>query len=456
MKTYIHSHFYVVVLVLFVCSLVSVAQVATGTPPFGSFTGGPDVINLGNLNAHLAIPVINKPGRGLPFNYTLSYDSSVWSPVGASGSQNWQPATNWGWRGQTEAETGYLSFYSSSARCPNTTISQGLFYFQYRFFSYHDTFGIAHPFTGSAYDYTECPSGSSSALNATSSDGSGYQLSYDPVAGTQSLTTRSGESLNVPDNSTAGAGTVTDRNGNQVSTTGNGIFTDTLGMTALTITGGAPNPLVFTYTSTVGPAAVTMNYSSVTVQTNFSCSGIANYGPTTVSLVSSIKLPDNSTYSFTYEPTPGYPGSYTGRVQTITLPTGGTITYSYTGANNGINCTDGSTLGLTRQTSDGTTTYSRSGSGTAWTTVVTDAATPGNQTQISFQTAGLSGSPQNFYETQRKSYQGSTTGTLLARSDRCYNGASYSATSDCTGTAITLPISEIRSYATLGSVTNLT
>jgi hypothetical protein len=29
---------------------ISSAQVATGTPPFGSFGGGPDVVNLANLN----------------------------------------------------------------------------------------------------------------------------------------------------------------------------------------------------------------------------------------------------------------------------------------------------------------------------------------------------------------------------------------------------------------------
>src|SRR6266705_6043825 len=79
------------------------AQVTTGTPPFGSFGGGPDVINLANLNSHITIPVLHKAGRGLNFTYDLSYESSVWYPVGASGSQTWQPVQNWGWRGQTEA-----------------------------------------------------------------------------------------------------------------------------------------------------------------------------------------------------------------------------------------------------------------------------------------------------------------------------------------------------------------
>ncbi len=75
-----------------VLSLVAVsptlAQTATGTPPFGSFSGGPfDVVNNANLNVHLTIPVIAKAGRGLPFGYSLIYDSSVWFPVGVSGSQ---------------------------------------------------------------------------------------------------------------------------------------------------------------------------------------------------------------------------------------------------------------------------------------------------------------------------------------------------------------------------------
>src|SRR6267142_954915 len=81
------------------------AQVTTGTPPFGSFGGGPDVINLANLNSHISIPVLHRPGRGLNFTYDLSYDSSVWYPVAGT----WQPVQSWGWRAATEAATGYMS-----------------------------------------------------------------------------------------------------------------------------------------------------------------------------------------------------------------------------------------------------------------------------------------------------------------------------------------------------------
>lgn len=88
------------------------AQVTTGTPPFGTFASNsaPDVINLANLNAHIAIPVLHKAGRGTDFTYDLSYDSSVWYPVTSGSTTSWQPVLSWGWRGQTEIATGYISY----------------------------------------------------------------------------------------------------------------------------------------------------------------------------------------------------------------------------------------------------------------------------------------------------------------------------------------------------------
>ena len=54
-------------------------QAITGTPPFGSFDGGPfDVIDLANLNVHFRIPVFSRPGRGMPFVFGLNYDSTIW------------------------------------------------------------------------------------------------------------------------------------------------------------------------------------------------------------------------------------------------------------------------------------------------------------------------------------------------------------------------------------------
>lgn len=106
-----------ILLALFVGSPTSSAQVQTGTPPFGSFGGGPDIINLANLNSHITIPVRHKPGRGTDFTYDLSYDSSVWFPAGVSGSQTWQPVANWGWRGQTEVALGYITYTVTTTQC---------------------------------------------------------------------------------------------------------------------------------------------------------------------------------------------------------------------------------------------------------------------------------------------------------------------------------------------------
>lgn len=59
----------------------SFAQATAGTPPFGAFGGGPaDVVNLANLNVHIDIPVLHKAGRGVPFNYDMTYDTSLWAP----------------------------------------------------------------------------------------------------------------------------------------------------------------------------------------------------------------------------------------------------------------------------------------------------------------------------------------------------------------------------------------
>ena len=87
------------------------AQVQTGVPQFGTFSsGGPDVINIGNLNVMLDIPVINKPGRGLPFSYDLVFNSSIWYPVTSGGNTVWTPVSQWGWSGLSPAGAAQISY----------------------------------------------------------------------------------------------------------------------------------------------------------------------------------------------------------------------------------------------------------------------------------------------------------------------------------------------------------
>src|SRR3984957_973295 len=439
-----------VISMLMICSAPCFAQVQTGTPPYGSFGGGPDIVNLGNLNVHINVPIFSRAGRGMPLTYSLGYDTSVWSPVNSSGSQVWTPATNWGWTSSTASVTGHLSSrFTSSQTCP-TYINPHLppvdeeTIYTYTW-TYYDSFGGVHPFSGDTTTWTSSPCGSagSTSLNATATDGSGYTLSANGASG--SVYTRKGTLIGPPNNKFSGVGTLTDRNGNVISVDSSGNITDTLGTVALAVAGtGTPSsPITFTYTPPNGtPTAYTANFTSLTIKTNFGCSGVAEFGPTAENLLTSISLPDGTEYTFTYEQTSGFSGDYTGRLAKVTLPTGGTITYTYPGSNDGVECSDGSTASLTRTVNPGGEwQYARSGSGTAWTTTVTDPTTPtNNQTLINFQSVtSVAGSAASFYETERKIYQGSiSSGTLMETIFTCYNGAA----SPCNSTAVAQPITQ--------------
>jgi RHS repeat-associated protein len=457
------------------------AQVTTGTPAFGSFGGGPEVINLANLNAHWTVPVFQRAGRGGDsFNYNLSYDSSVWYPVTSGSTTSWQPVTNFGWTSSTAAVAGHLSYKATTYKsCPITIDKLGTGYggsvTEY-VWTFYDSLGSAHVFPGYSTTWwgdggtgPDCDGSGTTSLNSTATDGSGYTVSANGASA--SVYNSKGTLVGPPINAFAGPGTLTDRNGNIISIDNSGNITDTLGTVALIVAGsGTPSsPITFTYTAPSGaPAPYTMNFTNYTVATNFGVSGITEYkSSAAVPLVSSITLPDGTQYSFQYEPTPSTPasgactplsGTYsancvTARVTSITLPTGGTITYKYTGGNNGI-FPDGSTAGLQRYTPDTGSSvywnYSRTlETGAASITTVTDPTSQANQTVIQF---------QGIYETQRDVYSGSAptistfpipestlqTSNLLKETQICYNAN----TSSCTSTAITQPITQ-RNITTL-------
>jgi RHS repeat-associated protein len=417
--------------VLFTASSVR-SQVPTGTPPFGSYTSGPDVIDLANLNSHLSIPVLNKPGRGIGFSYDLVYDSSIWYPSSSGGSTVWEPVANWGWAGQTQIATGAFSFSTSQASACN---GQGHEYIASNFV-YIDPAGIQHTFFGSSYTVigsTKCTNQGNTPYTGITQDGSGYVVYVsDGYATTVTITSPRGEKFSPPKNSSTGAGSVTDANGNEITVNSTGQFTDTLGQTALTVAGGGSSPMTLEFTAP-GGATITyeVKYASETILTNFGCTGISEYSASNIPLVSEIDLPDGTKYTFAYEVTPGdthNPHYVTGRVASIGLSTGGTINYTYTGSNNGIECSDGSTAGLTRQTSAGQWSYVRSlSTAPASQTTVTDPLE--NVTVMNF---------EGLYETQRQYYSGSST--LVQSVFTCYNGTTNPA--NCGSFTGSLPITQ--------------
>jgi hypothetical protein len=58
-------------------------------------------------------------------------------------------------------------------------------------------------------------------------------------------------------------------------------------------------------------------YASFNVKTHFACAGVTEYTATGIFLVTTLALPNGQSYSFTYEPTPGFSGYVTGRIKAL-------------------------------------------------------------------------------------------------------------------------------------------
>ena len=114
---------------------------------------------------------------------------------------------------------------------------------------------------------------------------------------------------------------VKDTNGNYFSTDPNGNVIDTLGRTPITKT---TNGNTITY-AVLNSQGQTSNYvvttTSISVSTAFNQAGVTDYSGS-LTVIQKITLPDNTFYQFGYD-------SY-GELNSITLPTGGQITYGYT------------------------------------------------------------------------------------------------------------------------------
>jgi RHS repeat-associated protein len=417
---------------LSVFSSVAGSQVNPGIPPFSSVGGGQyDSINLSNLFITINLPVRKKPGA-IPFNYLYSqYTYLIPGCIGGCG-YHWTVGSTHAFSEEHGVGAKYLTAQQSG--CP-----LGGSKTEYTNWVVIDASGTQHPVPGVLYLYSTkvgCAGGGNSGLTA---DGSGYTLSFANNVGTNPpspiVYDRSGGLSSIG---------YSDPNGNQLSYA-SGSITDTLGQTAITETfssGTGSYTDTATYTHSNGQNLFNESFivtlpTTVTAQTAFGCSSTNDLSPTTVTLPSSVALPDLSVLGFTYEPTSTGSSNVTGRLQSITLPTGGTITYTYSGGTNGINCYDGSTSILQRATSDGIWTYAHtppaSGS-TISVTTVTDPA--GNRTDYTF-----SGN----YETQRLVHQLlNGTQTLQETLLNCYNNNF----TNCATAAVTAPITRIDAYRT--------
>jgi RHS repeat-associated protein len=405
-------------------------------------TFGPVTVNLSNLDVHVSAPVFAKAGRGIPFNYSLSYDSLFWDN---SSTQFWFPKDNLGWT--RTGPFGWMQVYPAQT---NQCSINGISYSEQQFGPFFDPNGTEHLPRGLVVGPAGDPCAIAPGTSGQANDGSGL-IYVVTASGSVVFQTTDGNTIQpalvqlagseIPRTATVMAGGgITDANGNQVTETLTPMqAVDTTG-TAFPIGGDPWNFHSLSYTdSNGGSQKVTVAYTTVTLATNFGCGALSEYPFTTpLSLPASITYADGSSIQFTYEPTPGFPSSTTGRIASVQLREGGTIGFAYTGANDGINCNDGRTTGLTVTTSDSTVGWSFQVAASSGTTTVTDPK--GNQMVVTFAT-GL--------ETQRKTYQGSSSaGTLLATKLTCYNGNKTNCVTNTTIGRLT-PITEVSAITTL-------
>jgi YD repeat-containing protein len=383
-----------------------------GLPMYGSFEKGSfDTVNRQDLNTTFSIGIIAGNGRGQVFNFAISYNSLFWThPVSSnawSSALNAADAPSFGW--STVSAIGGVSVkITTSLACEyrSGSIEIPEYATTWSNYAFTEPDGTVHPFSASyTIEPAQCSGGDFGTKSGYATDGSGFYLN-------------NGTSVQSPSGiSFSGGNNQTDTNGNFISSVTNSNetdWTDTAGRLVLKVITN-PTNIEYEYQDTAGTyQVVTLNLQNYNIKTNFGCSGVVDYtSSSAIALPASITYPNGNQYTFTYEPTSGNTPYVTGRIQEVTLPTGGSVTYAQTGPNDGINCSDGTGLGLTRAIFDGSNTWSwafaRAANGSNWVTTVTAPQMPydsaPNQSIFTFNSTGQ--------ETQEQLYQGNAYGSAL-------------------------------------------
>src|SRR5258707_9137659 len=132
-------------------------------------------------------------------------------------------------------------------------------------------------------------------------------------------------------------------------------------------------------------------------------------------LQNQITLPDGSSMLIGYEHENGTDaGTVTGRISSLTLPTGGTINYTYSGPNNGYECGNGWTVA--RAENGKTTTYAHS--------FYAGYPNLNNQTLITLPLGGTETVLADFYGTTFSDIIKDTSNNVVSTQLMLYNGGS--------------------------------
>jgi RHS repeat-associated protein len=353
-------------LLMAAATLVSFAQgdPNAGLQPNVSYVSGQyDIYDPTSGNVMLNIPVRNKVGK-VPFSFNLVANARAYVVQPGVDNSWWVP-------GQVHQDGGLIGRLSiplttavgstkvnSNCNGVNNQITESNYYLV-------DQTGATHFFTSLITQYGPCNiNGGGTALTA---DNTGYQLKVTAAnPPTYELYDRAGHDLlhngADPDGVALSISKTTLGSGNTLRTVTT--YTDTLGQVALTSTvyfwrfsfngSGYSGPDTYVYTDAAGNSRqLNVNYTLYEQRTNFGCAGINEEIPSSGYFPTSVTMPDGSSFGLSYEPTPGYPSSITGRIAKLTFPGGGYVSYAYTGGNSGVSCTTYKIPTLTRTVNDG-------------------------------------------------------------------------------------------------------
>ena len=309
-----------------------------GVPINGVFSGGSiDSVQLNNGNLHLDIPLLDIPGVGIPIHIHYLYDSKVWNYVSDPVSSTYYVLQ--------DSPSSRISFpgavrYSSATHTENQPcgpVTDTVTYLDS--LAFVDEEGTAHPFPVGRASMSggECEVAAPIRFHASDSSG----IVGDRVANSSSLAdviTRSGQKYTFSPTNT-GEVDVEDSNGNKLIYTYSvnsqnysrtAVVTDTLGRTFQMVERYQDEyqPSTISYIDQNGQTQViTITYTTLTpniaslcaLEQGFACQGTF----ATPTVPSTITLQDGSTYQFNYQ------SNGLGNLSSLTLPTGGTISWSY-------------------------------------------------------------------------------------------------------------------------------
>lgn len=339
------SLFAILVLFAFVPSQIAAqSDPAAGILPFSTHVSGlVDSVDLATSSILIKISVRSKAGA-IPFNYAIVSNSHVYvytvNPPNESTQELIQVSgvgtgDQSGFQGQQPMGAHMRSAWFAKIQCDSWSENDNVYSW-----SLVDSTGASHP----TYAQTDDLGCKPLPQGVTPTDGSGYTINFTSEF-TANIYDKAGNQVgsNVSDP------TISDPDGNQIVWSA-GNANDTLVPSgtpyALSVASWylgnstPPSPDTYQYTDANGnPQTVQVNYSSYTVKTNFGCPGEIDLSGASEYLPSSIDVPGSGTYLIQYEETfPGNNQYFTGRIAQITLPSGGYVSYTYGGSNNGFNC----------------------------------------------------------------------------------------------------------------------